>query len=232
MTKLRNLAFAGFLVVNGCAGAVQTVRTGRHEPPEGRTTAPLTESCLRQTARIQECMIEGIARRCGERSEEAMLSCMAEGLSQPSEPAHREISITVAQGEEVFSMRAGGPAVFQIAKLDAGAVDQSGIEFTYSVDRVFASNPTEHTSIDNVQLRMNFDGTRTGDWTIPGTTEIWNFRVQSGEGGRARVSFETDDPRITVRGTTSTAAPVRDQVRPEKRAAPAEQRPQGITSPD
>jgi hypothetical protein len=174
-------------------------------------------------------MIEGLARVCRERSpgnEDGMLACMDEGLRQPTAPAHREVSVTVAQGEEVFSMRVGGPAVFQIVKMDARTVDQSGVEFSYTVDRVFAASPSEHTSIENVQLRMNFDGTRTGDWTIPATTEIWNFRVQAGEGGSARVSFETDDPRIVVR-TSSTTAP-REQVQPSTE----QRRPTAITSPD
>jgi hypothetical protein len=156
-------------------------------------------------------MIEGLAGVCRERSsgnEDGMLSCMQEGLRQPTAPAHRDVTVTVAQGEEVFSMRVGGPVVFEIVKMDARTVDQAGVEFNFTVDRVFTATVAQHATLESAQLRMNFDGTRAGDWSAASFTELWNFRVQAGESGRARVSFETDDPRITVRtSSTSTTAP-------------------------
>ncbi|HSB46841.1 MAG TPA: hypothetical protein VLD37_02420 [Candidatus Bilamarchaeum sp.] len=240
MSKVRNLAFAGLLGVAGCAGTAEVVRPHGPTRPEVRTPVLPTETCLRQTTRLQECMIEGMAGVCRERTsgnEEGMLSCMREGLSQPVAPAHRDISVTVAQGEEVFSMRVGGPAIFEIVKMEATAVDAAGVGFTFTVDRVLTATVTQHATLETAQMRMNFDGTRTGDWSAAAFTELWHFQVQAGESGRARVSFETDNPAITVRGAAAptiqasekATAPAKTNA-PEKQP-PAKQNPPVITEP-
>ena len=242
MSSLRNLAIAGIFMA-GCAGPQQAVRPAqRVEPPGGRTVELATQTCPRQrSSRIQECMFEGIAQTCRERSgtnQDAYYACVGEGLRQPVTPEPVQLSITVGQGEEVFSFRTGGPAIYQFAKLDVVAVDSTGVDFNFVVSRVETAAPTEPMVLDQTQVRMNFDGTRTGQWMHLDFTELWNFRAESAGDGRARVSFQTDNPAIVVR-TSGGAQPAAEKKPPAPKAQqapavqpPAEQRSTTITSPD
>ena len=246
MSTFRNIALAGVLAASGCAGTQAAVRpTERHEPPRGRTAELATQTCPRQrTSRIQECMIEGIAGTCRSSSGtnlDAFYACVGEGLRQSVTPEAVQLSITVGPGEEVFSYRTGGPTMYQIAKLDAIAVDANGVEFNFVVERIETAAPTEVSVLDQTTVRANFDGTRTGEWMHLNFTEIWNFRVESAGSGRARVSFQTDNPAMIVRGAgTPGAAPAREQPpgeatsvqRPPVQPPPQERQPTTITSPD
>ncbi|MEW6723137.1 MAG: hypothetical protein AB1324_07775 [Candidatus Micrarchaeota archaeon] len=210
-SKARALAFAGMIAVSGCATTTQQVSGGSTAPPtQLREPETPAQRCARERQTgLQACLIEGLATTCRERSrgnDEGFMSCMTESLRPQSvERTERQFSVTVSAGQEVFSMRAGSPAMMDIFRMDAAVIDQNGVEFSFIRERLSVSAPTQLTPLEQLILRMNFDGSKTGDWVRMGFIEVWNMRVQQADGGRATVSFSSDEPALFVRTSASSA---------------------------
>ncbi|MFN7991471.1 MAG: hypothetical protein U0R44_04915 [Candidatus Micrarchaeia archaeon] len=202
-SRMRNLAFAGALATTACAGTQHPTADPQRIRMQPTVAANPLQDCLGRRSRRQECMIEGIAAQCTGRAsgnQDAFVSCMGQGLAISETPAARTASVTVSAGDEVLSMRVGAFTIMDVYRLDVSAVDQNGIAFTFDIERLSTSAPTERTQVSHSELRMNFDGTKTGPWAVVSDViEAWNFRVEAVDATHARVRFETDDPRLLVR---------------------------------
>lgn len=214
---MRTLAFAGMLAFSGCA-TTQTAPTARpSQPARGIAPAQSQETpaqrCQRERrSRVQECIIEGISASCRESSggdEERLYSCLSEGLAQPNDVgAARQVTVTVSQGDDVLSMRSGEFVIMDVVRLEAAAIDRAGVGFNYSIERLATAAPEQRARVELASVRMNFDGTRSGDWFRLEVLSLWNLRVEAASSGQARVSFETNDPRILPgQGDSGAAAP-------------------------
>lgn len=161
-----------------------------------------TERCQRERrSRVQECIVEGIVTSCRERNEsneDGFYSCVSEGLAAPAS-SERSVTVTVSQGDEVLSLRAGAFTVMDLVRLDATTIDQQGVEFTFSIDRIAVAEPANRTPVEQAAIRINYDGTSSGDLFKLRTLDLWNLRVEAAGSGSARVLFQTADPRILVR---------------------------------
>jgi hypothetical protein len=104
--------------------------------------------------------------------------------------------LTVSQGDEVFSIRNGTGVLTDIVRLEVSTIDSSGINFNYDIDRIATAQPETKNSIQHASLRMNFDGSKSGPWDFVSITEIWNFKVEIGDGTKATIRFESANPRL------------------------------------
>jgi hypothetical protein len=220
-SRMRNLAITGMAVgmLAGCAttqapataarpAATQTAAAQRPQTP--------TERCQReQRTRVQNCIIESIVTTCRESNalnEDAFYSCVSDGLVAPqtltANPT-KQYSITVSFGDEILSMRTGRAVVMDAARLEVAQIDERGVAMVYEIERIVTAVPAERTRVDLATVRFNFDGTSEGDMFKLRGLPVWNLRVESADGGRARVSFEANDPAVLVRpdDAASTAAP-------------------------
>lgn len=218
-SRMRNLAFTGMVAgaLYGCATTQAVAPPARPEAASAtaqeRQLTP-AERCQReQRSRLQNCIIEHIATTCREDNalnEEAFYQCVSENLviPRPETPGPaRQYGMTVSYGDEIASMRVGRAAVMDVARLEAGAIDERGVMFTYEIERVSAAAPAEKTQVLLATVRFNFDGTSEGEaWKLR-DFPVWNLRVESNGDGRARVSFETNDPAVLVRPADGAAAP-------------------------
>ncbi len=209
--RLRNLAYGAAVIgaLSGCA----TVQRGDPAPrPRAAAEAPAqpareltpTERCQRERrTRVQDCIIESIATTCREGNQgndEGFYSCISDNLVQnTAERAPRQASLVVSYGDEVLSTRVGGPAMIATARLEVAQVDERGVALLYEIERVEPAAYAERTRMNQVTVRYNFDGSSEGNTFMLDDLPIWNFRVSANGDGRARVSFETADPRILVR---------------------------------
>jgi hypothetical protein len=205
----RKLALGAAVVgaLSGCAGAQrgdimpkpsQTRPESRPEP----ALSPVEKCKAGRKARVQDCIIETIVGGCKEGSagdDDKFYSCVSDGLKTEDGPVQRQVSVTVSAGDEVLSMRVGGPVVMEVAWLEVAAIDERGIRLTFQSERLATAEPSERTPVANASARYNYDGTEEGDaWKFNGLP-AWNLQVSSAARGRAVVSFETDEPGLLVR---------------------------------
>ncbi len=216
-SRMRVLAFSGMaagaaaIAHSGCAS---TQATGPAAAPTASVSASAraapaetqTQRCQREwRTRVQDCIIEGVVSGCRATDStlgDAFYSCVSDGLSVPlpdTPPAPRQVSVTVTAGDEVFSLRSGGPVVMDVVRLETGSVDVNGASFTYTIERIATAAPAQRTPVDQAAVRFNFDGTTTGDvWKLR-TLPVWNLRVQTVSADRASVSFETNDQTLVAK---------------------------------
>jgi len=218
-SRMRNIAFTGMVVgaLSGCA-TTQTAVTAA-VPAPAQAAAPQrqltpTERCQReQRSRVQNCLIEHIAASCRDSNpgnEDAFYSCVSEGLVIPqtlTASPTRQYSITVSYGDEAVSTRVGTATAMDVARLEVAQIDERGVAMIYEIERITTAVPTERTRVDLATVRFNFDGTTEGDMFKLRGLQVWNFRTESTGDGRARVSFETNDPAALVRPADAAAAP-------------------------
>jgi|WetSurMetagenome_2_1015567.scaffolds.fasta_scaffold68550_4 hypothetical protein len=217
-TRMRNLAITG-MVVGALAGCATTQAPATAARPAATQTAAAqrpqtpTERCLReQRTRVQNCIIESIVTTCRESnafSEDAFYSCVSDGLVTPqtltANPT-KQYSITVSFGDEILSIRTGRAVAMDAARLEVAQIDERGVAMVYEIERIATAAPTERTRVELATVRFNFDGTSEGDLFKLRGLPVWNLRVESADGGRARVSFETTDPGVLVRPADAAPA--------------------------
>lgn len=199
---LGRVAVAGALLT-GCA-ATQAPQAREPEPAPAARAAEVQvenpqETCLRRRARIQECLVETVMESCrGPRADRS--ACITEAIQQELEfpGVERTMSVTVHAGDEVLSMNVGEFVLISIVKVEAVAVDESGVDFRYLHSQSETDNLDEMRELVRFEFRVNYDGTTSGDIQNLSGLEIWNFRVSQVSGG-AQVSFSTMDNRIIVR---------------------------------
>src|SRR4030095_972520 len=198
-SNFRNLALATAL--SGCAAATQQQQwTAVPSIGMQRREETVQQRCARErTTRVQECIIEGIVTQCRTRDAAGVQPCVDEGLSQSTTFENlRSLTATVSAGQEVFSMRVGNSTMMQVMRLDATTIDSSGVAFSFDIDR-FSPLGGDKNAVTHEELRVNFDGVRSGNWTRFGITEVRVVAVEAAGAGGARVTLETEDPRVTVR---------------------------------
>jgi hypothetical protein len=202
-SRIRTLAFAA-MAASGCAGAQHTETAPPRAQPVHMTPSVLPQQrCLTERrTRIQDCIIEGLATMCRQRAsgnEDAYDACMTSGLDEGRVSGARALTTTVSAGDEVFSLRMGGIHMLDVIRLEATTIDQSGVAFTFQIERLSVDAADHKTQVEQAQIRMNYDGTKSGDWwKLRILDGVWNLRVEA-SGSSARVSFETDYPSLVVR---------------------------------
>ncbi len=206
-SRHRTLAYAGILAagLTACAGTQTATRPTVPEPAgreaQRRDETPQQRCQRERRSRVQECIIEAIATSCRERNqgnEDGFYSCVSENLPTAVSGPARQVSVTVSQGDEVLSMRSGGPVVMDVVALEAASISQTGIQLTFRIERLATAQPEQRTQVDQSSITLNYDGTSSGDAFKLRVIPIWNLRAQAASGG-AQVSFETSDPRVTTR---------------------------------
>ena len=151
---------------------------------------------------MQNCMVEAISRQCttsSQGNEDTFYSCVASGLRTPDSAESHQVRVTVSQGDEVFGLRNATGSVIDVARLDATTIDANGVGFTFTIERISTSQPTAVTPVSSASMRMNFDGTRSGQWDMVSVVEVTIKTVESAPGGKAAVTFETANPRVFAR---------------------------------
>ncbi len=204
-SKLRTLAFAGIMMA-GCAGVQQNAArpAGSSDPLAHVNPAetPLQKCQREKRSGVQNCMVEAISRQCTTSSngnEDTFYSCAANGLRTPDAAENRQAKVTVSQGDEVFGIRNATGSVVDVARLDATTIDSSGVGFTFTIERIPTSQPSAVTPVSSASMRMNFDGSRSGNWDMVSVVEVTIKTVESAPGGKASVTFETANPRVYSR---------------------------------
>ena len=205
-SKFRALALSGMLV-SGCAGVQQAgnVRPAGTADPLG-TMAP-SENPLQRCQRdrrsgVQNCMVETISRQCtaaNQGNEDGFYSCVANGLRTPDSAENRQVRVTVSQGDEVFGLRNATGTVTDVARLDASAIDANGVSLTFTIERIATSQPTVVMPVSHASMRMNFDGSRSGQWDMVSVSEVYVRAAESAPDGKATITFETANPRVFAR---------------------------------
>lgn len=216
---VRNLAYSGMVVgaMYGCA-TTQTNTQPARPAASSSSAAPAraetpTERCQRtQRTRVQNCIIESIATSCRESNqgnEDGFYSCVSEGLviPRPENPGDaRQYSVTASVGDEVMSVRAGRAVVMETGRLEVSQIDERGVAFLYETERIATAAPTQRTAVVSVTVRFNFDGTEEGEtFALSSGLTMWNLRVQAADGGRAAVSFDSNDPALLVKVSSQPA---------------------------
>ncbi len=204
-SRLRVLALSGFLAV-GCAGAQQAPNARpRAEPSLANMTASATPEsiCMQRSTRRQNCLVETLSASCRTRShgdDDNFYSCMAGGLAVPATADNHQYHVTVSAGDEAFSFRSAGNTVIDIGRLEAATIDANGVGFVFEIERVAVYQPETRLPVEHQELRMNFDGSKSGAWDMVAVTEVYHMMVEQAGNGRATVTFETANPRVLARG--------------------------------
>jgi hypothetical protein len=203
--RFMGLAFAGAIALSGCAGAQQAARQPQrlNMQPDIEAETPVQRCQRERRTRVQDCIIESIVTQCRTRragDEPAVQACVDEGLRQSLVYGEtRSSTVTVGQGDELFSFRVGNSAMMDVGRLEASAVDQSGVTFVFNIERFAPTVPAEKIQITNDQVRLNFDGSRSGGWDRVAITEVRVLSAAAAGDGRATVTVETEDPRVLLR---------------------------------
>lgn len=199
-SRIRALAVAG-IILGGCA------ETQINHPP---TAKPATQSNIEQkrpgviencsqATRYQECIVEGIAKDCKERSggnDDKFYTCITKGLALPERREPMQFSVTVSSGEEVLSVRHGEGVAVNVARLEASSVDEKGVVFGFEIEIIPLYNTADKHVIEHSSIKYNFDGSKSGDTWKLNVLEIWNFSVRAVGMGKATVSFQTMESQV------------------------------------
>ncbi len=202
-SRIGALALTGFLA--GCAAAQQgpTARPVSADPLANMTATVSPEgACRQRRTRVQNCLVEAISTSCrsgSQSDDDRFYSCMAGGLAVPATSENHQYRVTVGAGEEAFSFRSQGNTVIDVGRLEATAVDGSGVAFVFEIERLALFQPQTRQAVEHQELRMNFDGSKSGAWDMVAVTEVYHMAVEQAGSGRAAVTFETANPRVVVR---------------------------------
>ncbi len=203
-SKLRVLAF-GAVIATGCAGVQQapTAAPTARDPLANMTASESGGRCMAQRTRRQNCLVEALSSSCRTGSngdDERFYSCVAGGLAVPLASENRQYHVAVSAGDEVFSFRTPGNTVIDVGRLEASAIDANGVGFIFEIERVATYQPQTRLPVEHQELRMNFDGSKSGAWDMVAVTEVYHMMVERAEGNTATVTFETANPRVLARG--------------------------------
>jgi hypothetical protein len=204
-SRARTIALAGMLAASGCAG-VQQVPTAKPAASQDALSGmkpsetPL-QKCQKRRSGVQNCMVETISKQCkaGSKDDDAFYSCVSSGLRMPETAEDKDYKVTVSQGDEVFGLRNPTATVTEVARLDATTIDAKGVKFDFTIERIATSEPTVPIPVSHASMRMEFDGSRSGQWEMVSVVEVVVKSVESAPGGKATVTFETANPLVQAK---------------------------------
>jgi hypothetical protein len=186
-SSLRNLAYAGAIAgLISCAGAQVKVSTG----PESAAPA----GSASKKSGLQSCLIEGISKDCKAKSkdDDSFYSCTEEKLAL-KDYEQKSFGVEASKGDEVISMRFGSGVIFDIAAVQVASIDEKGVDFSITVDRIHIAKPDEKTSVQKGTVNVTYEGAMTGDLSLFKQLEVWGMSVEK-KGEKVSVKYSTMDP--------------------------------------
>ena len=183
----------GAILAAALTGCTATAQLPEWQPPK---TTEKTSKAKPQPCKNQECLVEKARKDCQEDRK-----CVQEKVIKRFEfPGKEEnYSITVKEGDEVFSLILGNDDYALLVSVDVKKIDENGVAFNYNQKETRGFLGVK--PVETAEFRVNFDGNTDGDiWKLE-PLEIWNLKVEKANGG-VTVSFSTADSRINAYGYT------------------------------
>lgn len=184
---MRIALFAAAL--NGCSASVVPIWEVPKKPPKSATVpAPAKVSPCKD----QACLVERARKDC--KNDQCMDEKLIQEFEFPGE--ERSYSISVKEGEEVFSLVVGDSSLAMLTTVTVKKIDEKGVGFGYTQKQTIGFD-LSRAKTDGAEFRVNFDGSTNGEiWKIE-PLEIWGLTVEKSDKG-ATVSFSTSDNRIAI----------------------------------